>query len=538
MNKRGPYHLEIQRHRSNCYGLIRTSYREDGTVKHTHHGRLVGLSYEHLKLIQSAFRGDVTTKGDYKVKTSKEYGASYAILQLIKDIGLDKTIYSRPSEQWVQDCLAMITGRLIYAGSKLSLSNLWKDTALWELCGIGGDINVEEHCYSAMDRLIERQEIIQKKLAQKHLKNGSLILYDITSSYTEGEYENSEIVTYGYNRDKKRGYKQIVIGLLCNSDGCPVAVEIYSGNTQDAQTVEEKIKEVQSKYEISEIIFVGDRGMITQANYEKIKDIEGLKTISALTHANIAKLIERNAIQIGLFDEKNIVEVIDTENPKIRYCLCKNPVVEKKESNTRQALLDRTQKELDKIVQSKHKATDEKVGARVGKVFAKTKMGKFVNYTVINKKLEWKFDEEKIKKEKMLDGCYIITTDVPVEKMGKLEVVASYKKLILVEQAFRNLKTVQLEIRPIYHKTDGRIKCHVFVCMLAYYVQWHINQRLKSLFQNDKKGNNRQWTFEGVIERLKSIRRQEIWVAETNCKVISQLEEDQQTILDLLKIKL
>jgi transposase len=295
---------------------------------------------------------------------------------------------------------------------------------------------------------------------------------------------------------------------------------------------------VQNKYGIKEIIFVGDRGMITHANYEKIKDTDGLKTISALTHAEITKLIERDNIQISLFDEKEIIEVIDTENPKIRYCLCKNPVVAKKESNTRQALLDRTQNELDKIVQSKRKTTNEKIGERIGKVLAKTKMGKFVTYKVVDEKLEWNFDQVRIKKEKMLDGCYIIVTDVPEEQMKKQEVVASYKKLILVEQAFRNLKTVQLEIRPIYHKTDKRIRCHAFSCMLAYYVQWHMKQRVNSLFQNDEKGKNRQWTFEEVIERLKSIRRQEIFVADTSCRVISEPEEDQQIILDLLKIKL
>ena len=538
MNKYRPYHLEIQKHRSNCYGVIRTSYREDGKVKHSHHGRLTGLSYEHLKLIQAAFREDVTAKGQYKVSNSKEYGASYAILQLIKKLGLDKTIYSRPSEQWVQDCLAMIAGRLIYAGSKLSLSNMWKNTSLWELCGIEGNVDVDEHCYEPMDRLIERQDVIQKNLAKKHMQNGSLILYDITSSYLEGDYENSEIAEYGYNRDKKRGRKQVVIGLLCSSEGCPVAVEVYSGNTQDAQTVEEKIKEVQNNYGVKEIIFVGDRGMITHANYEKIKDTPGLNIISALTHREIAGLLERDNIQIGLFDEKNILEVVDNENSKVRYCLCKNIESAKRESNTRQALLDKTKEELDKIVKSKRKTTDEKIGERVGKVLARTKMGKFVNYKVTQGKFEWNFDEEKINNEKLLDGCYIIKTDVPQELMEKKEIVCAYKKLTLVEQVFRNLKTVQLEIRPVYHKTDERIRCHVFLCMLAYYVQWHMNQMLKPLFKNDKKGKNSEWSFEGVIERLKCIRREQICVHDTICKVVSEPEKDQQMILDLLHIKL
>jgi transposase len=538
MKKHLPYHLEIQRHRKNCYGIIRNSYREDGIVKHDHFGRLNGLSYEHLKLIQAAFRDDVVVKGDFKVIHSKEYGASRAILQLAKNLSLDKTIYSRPSEQWVQDCLAMIVGRLIYAGSKLSLSNMWKDSSLWELCGVKGNVDVDEHCYSAMDRLLERQEAIQKKLAEKHLKNGSLILYDITSVYLEGEYEDSRIVKYGYNRDKKRGRKQIVIGLLCNSEGCPVAVETFAGNTQDAQTVEDKIKEIQDKYQIKDIIFVGDRGMITHANYENLKNKEGLSIISALTHAGLTNLLERDVIQLNLFDDKNIVEIIDPDDKRIRYCLCKNPETGKKEAHTRQALLDKTRTQLDKIKTSKRAATNEKIGERVGKVLAKTKMGKFVNYKVLDGVLEWSFDEEKISKEKQLDGCYIITTNVSTDLMNKVEIVKSYKSLIQVEQAFRNLKTVQIEIRPINHKTDDRVRCHVFICMLAYYLQWHMNQRLQSLFEEDKKGKAQQWTFELVIERLKSIRKQKIVVAETNCNVISEPDTEQQRILDLLQIKL
>jgi len=538
MKKQPPYHLEIQRHRKNCYGVIRTSYREEGKVMHTVHGRLKGLSYEHLKLIQAAFRGDVIPKKDFKVKKSKEYGASRAILQLAKNLELDKAIYSRTSEQWVQDCLAMIAGRLIYAGSKLSLSNIWRDSTLWELCGVPGDVDVDEHCYSVMDRLLERQEAIQKKLAKKHFKNASLILYDITSTYLEGKYNDSDLVKFGYNRDKKRGKKQIVIGLLCNSEGCPVAVELFVGNTQDAQTVEDKIQEILNKYEIKDVIFVGDRGMITHANYEKLKDKEGLSIISALTHAELTNLLTRDVIQLNLFDNKNIVEIIDPEDKRIRYCLCKNLETAKRETNTRQALLDKTKNELDKIAQSKRQATNEKIGERIGKILAKTKMGKFVNYKVVNGKLEWSFDEEKIAKEKQIDGCYIITTNVSQELMQKQEVVASYKKLTFVEQAFRNLKTVKLEMRPVYHKTDDRIRAHIFLCMLSYYLQWHMNQRLKPIFEEDQKGKNSQWTFESIIERLKSIRKEQIYVEEINCYVISEPEKDQQRILALLDVKL
>lgn len=534
-------HLEIQKYGQTYSGLIRTTFREGGKIKHTTHGRIKDKSYEELKLLQAAFRGDVLIKGSAeacKVSESKEYGASYAALQLAKELQLDKAIYSKPTEQWVKDCLAMIIGRLVYSGSKLSLSHRWKDTALWELCGVQGEIDVDKHCYEVMDRLLQRQGAIQENLARRHLRNGALVLYDITSSYFEGQYEDSDIVAFGYNRDGKRGHEQMVIGLLCSSEGCPVALEVFPGNTQDAATVVNKIAELQKTYGIQEIIFVGDRGMVTRANYEKVKDIEGLSTISALTHRQIVELLNRKVIQVDMFDEKHIVEVIDPDNTGQRYCLCRNPKSAERETSTRKSLLDATRTVLEKISQSKRKGTPEAIGKRIGKVFAKTKMEKFVQWEVREGCLLWSFKEDKIYAEQLLDGCYIINTDVPAELMDTQEIVASYKKLALVEQAFRNLKTVQLEIRPVYHKTDDRIRCHVFLCMLAYYIQWHMNQRLKPLFRSDGKNKYRRWTFENVIERLKSVRREIVTVEDTNCRVVSTPDEEQKRILDLLKVTL
>jgi hypothetical protein len=466
-----PLHLEIQRHRSNYYGLIRSSFREKGKVKHSTHGRLTGMSLSQLKLVQAAMRGDVVPKDSseaHRITESKEYGASYAVLELARELGLDKTIYSRPSEPWVKDCLAMIAGRLVYAGSKLALSNRWKDTALWELCGVEGEVDVEKHCYAAMDKLLGRQTAIQKKLAGKHLQNGALVLYDITSSYFEGAYEYSDIVRFGYNRDGKRGHEQMVIGLVTTDAGCPVGVEVFSGNTQDAQTVPDKIAEIQQTYGIEEIIFVGDRGMITSANYNKVKDIKGLNTISALTHREIVKLLRRKVVQFSLFDEKEIVEVIDPEDVKRRYCLCRNPLTAEREEKTRRALIQTTETALEKIAQRKRRTKEDKLAAQVGKILAKTKMGKFVDWKVEDGRLLWSFDEDKIQAEALLDGCYIISGNVSQEAMSKQEIVASYKKLTLVEQAFRNLKSVQLEVRPVFHKTDDRIRSHIFLCMLAY----------------------------------------------------------------------
>lgn len=369
------YHLEIQTHRKTPYALLRSSYWEDGKVKHDTLCQLKGLSLEQLRAMQAAIQGKTVMKEDFKITSSREYGASFACVSMMKELGLDKSIYSRVSDEWVRSSLAMIAGRIVYAGSKLSLSHFSPYSALWEICGISGGIDVNTHCYNAMDRLFKRQEAIQKALAKKHLDDGSLFLYDITSSYMEGEYADSDLVCYGYNRDQKRGHEQIVISLLCNKNGCPVATEVFAGNTKDETTVLEKIDEIQRKYGMEKIVFVGDRGMVTQAKYEQL-DHDTVKVISALTHGTINALCEKGVMQVGLFDEKNIVEVIDNN---MRYCLCKNPAMAVKEAETRRALLGKTAEELDRIVVCTRKTKYSKE-IRAGKVVNKYKMGKFVKF--------------------------------------------------------------------------------------------------------------------------------------------------------------
>lgn len=498
------------------------------------------MELSELKLIQAAFRGDATPTGSaeaFRVVVSKEYGASRAVLALAQELGLDRAIYSR-RENWVEDCLAMIAGRVVYAGSKLALSQQWKNSALWELCGTEEAVDVNLHCYAAMDRLLARQKAIERTLAQRHLKSGRLVLYDITSSYFEGGYADSEIVLFGYNRDGKRRHEQMVIALVCDESGCPVGVEVFPGNTQDASTVPDKIGQIQEEYGVKELVFVGDRGMITQANAEKVRGIQGLNTISALTHRQIVDLLVRKVITPELFDERRIVEVVDPQNPGRRYELCRNPLTAHRETATRQSLLDVTRKALDKIAGAKRKSAKEKIGARVGRVLQQYKMGKFVNWEVQDGKLHWHFDEEKIAAELLLDGCYVIWTDTPPEQLDAAQTVESYKRLRLLEMAFRNLKTVQLEVRPVFHKTDERIRAHVFLCMLAYYLQWHMNRRLQPLFDADGVGKERQWTFDNVIARLAAIRREKVVIAGAEFQQVTVPEADQQQILDLLGIRL
>ena len=535
-----PVHFEIQTHRANPVGVLRSSFRQGDKIKHTNHGRITGLALDQLKLIQAAFRGEVVPKDSpqaFHTLNSREYGASHALLQLAKELELDRALYSR-NQPWVQDCLAMIVGRVVYAGSKLALSNQWKNTALWELCGVAGPVDVEEHCYLPMDRLLERQRAIERTLASKHLQNGHLVLYDITSTYFEGAYLESQIVLFGYNRDGKKGHEQVVLGLLCNAQGCPVGVEVFAGNTQDASTVVAKIQELRRDYGLKEVTFVGDRGMVTQANAQQLSQVEGLHTISALTHRQIVDLVERKVIQAELFDEKRIAEVSDPEKPNQRYCLCRNPQSGARERVTRQRLLERTREALDKIVARKKKGSTEKLSAQVGKILARYKMGKFVEWQIETGRLKWHFKEAHIEQEKLFDGCYIVSATVSKEQMNQDEVVETYKNLSVVEQAFRNLKTVSLEIRPVYHKKDDRIRSHVLLCVLAFYLQWHMQQRLKPLFEADGEGKNRQWTIENVIERLRAIRKQRVKVAGVEFDQVTQADQEQQKILDLMKVKL
>jgi len=354
-------YLEIREKNSTYYGVIRSSYREGGRGHHLNHGTLWDMPLQTLKMIQLALADKAIPK-DKKSKTlsSKEYGASHAFLTLIHQTGLDKMIYSRPNEQWVKDIQAMIIGRLVYAGSKLHLSNTYKDSALWELCGVEGKADVEAHCYLPMDRLLERQKAIQKQLVKKHLSKGTLIMYDITSSYMEGDYAHSEIVMNGYNRDLKKWHEQICIGLLCNEDGCPVVVEVFPGNTQDADTVMQKLHELRQVYGVEDILFVGDRGMITPINYKKISGKKSAYVVTALTHRQIKELLNRRVIQLGLFDENNIVEIVDPQSPEKRYCLCRNEGVSLKERKTRRGILTKIEKNLNKISAVKKDANRKK----------------------------------------------------------------------------------------------------------------------------------------------------------------------------------
>jgi hypothetical protein len=540
-------HLEIQTSRKSPVGIVRTTFRENGKMRHTQHGRITGCSLAQLKLLQLAFRERVVPVDDpqaFRILDSREYGASYAVLAIAKQLGLHRVLYSRP-EPWVNSALAMIVGRLVYAGSKLALCNHQPNTCLWELCGIAEPPAVDSHCYAPMDQLLQRQTAIQRCLARRHLDGGHVVLYDITSVYFEGDYEQSELVTFGYNRDGKQGHEQVVVGLICNAQGCPMGVEVYAGNTKDETTVIDKVHEIKADYGIEKVIFVGDRGMLTHSKIEALKDEQDLQTISALTHAEMRTLLERKVIALDLFDERNIHEVTDPADPTRRYCLCRNPQTAQRETKTRERLLTLTTEALAGIAGYKRATSVATLGARVGKVLAKYKMAKFIHWSIdadpdratsSEHRLRWSIDADKVAREQRFDGCYIITSDVEHDAMTTAEVVNAYKSLTFVERAFRNLKTVQLEIRPVYHKTDERIRSHVFLCMLAYYLQWHMEQRLAPLFAADGQGPDRRWTFRGVIDCLAQITRNRVTVNGAEFYQNSTPTPEQDQILRLLQV--
>lgn len=284
--------------------------------------------------------------------------------------------------------------------------------------------------------------------------------------------------------------------------------------------------------------------MVAQQRFEAIRKIGGITTITALTHGQLRELQEREVMQLELFDERNIIEITDPEDPELRYCLCKNPNSAKEQSAARERLIELTIAGLEQIAAYKQATTTEKLGARVGRVLEKYKMGKFIDWKIIaaegssrsrGHQLKWVLNEEKREAEAALDGCYIIRTDVPVKRMTSDQVVQTYKSLGDVERAFRNLKTVQIEIRPVCHKKDDRIRAHVFLCMLSYYVQWHMLKRLQPLFDRDGTGEHRRWTFQAVIERLKQITQNDVSSEGVCFKLNTAADEEQQHIIDLLK---
>ncbi|RLC26395.1 MAG: IS1634 family transposase [Deltaproteobacteria bacterium] len=519
--------------------LIRETFRESGRIRHRTLANISKLPPAVILQVKQALAGKgQVCLDELCINSSKEFGGSFAFLELAKDIGFDRIIYSR-SDPWRQNALAMIVGRILWQGSKLSLTNMYKDSSLWELCGHDAESrpDVQKDCYDVLDKLLDRQNAIQKKLSEKHLDDGCLVLYDITNTWLEGEYSDSKLAAYGLGKGGKRGYKQIAIGLITNRIGCPVAIEVFCGNTSDQSTVWGQAQKLADAYGVRDVILAGDRGMLTPKRIEEVERL-GFKTLTALTHPQMSKMLEKCDIEPSLFDEKEIIEIVDSDEKCLRYMLCKNPETMRSETATRLSLIDAAVTRLNDIAKVKRKRDPQKVCARIGRVFAKYRIEKFFTWKVEESgSLHFSLNNDVIDTEQALDGCYVIRADISRDILNKEEAVAGYMALRHVEKAFRNLKTVALEMRPIYHKTDARIRAHIFLCFLSYYLLWHAQQRLKPLFDKDDKGSKRRWSVAVVIERLKSLRRNQLLVEGIAVrKICTKPDKEQAEILDLLGV--
>jgi hypothetical protein len=385
----------------------------------------------------------------------------------------------------------MIVSRVLNPASKLAttrgLSSETLDSTLGELLGV--EDADEDECYSAMDWLLARQTSIEETLARCHLFDGALVLYDVTSTYFEGH--TCALAKRGHSRDGKRDKPQIVIGLLTNAEGCPVAVEVFEGNTADPKTLAVQLKKLRERFALKRIVLVGDRGMITDARIrEELSGVDGLDWITCLRAPAIAKLVESGALQLSLFDQRDMAEIVTPAFPGERLVVCRNPLLADERSRKRQDLLAATERELERIVKAVNRKARplrgrDRIGLRVGKVLGRFKMGKHFQLTIEDDAFRWQRDEAAIAAEAHLDGIYIVRTTVHADALPAVEVVRSYKSLSNVERAFRSMKTAELHIRPIHHRKADRVRAHVLLCMLSYYVEWHMRRALAPILFDD-----------------------------------------------------
>ena len=476
--------------------LLRESYREGDQVKKRTLANLSKLPDDIIDNLKLALKGATLSMTEgipnhFEVIRSLPHGHVMAILETIKKLGLDKII-SEKSSRIRNLVVAMIVARIINPKSKLATARGFNSETGSQSLGQLLDLEKadEDELYNALDWLLEKQEKIEKHLALKHLESGTLVLYDVTSTYLEGN--GCELGKYGYNRDKKKGKTQIVFGLLCSAKGCPIAVEVFEGNTSDGATLSGQIEKVRKGWGIENVVWVSDRGIFTNSKInELVKPIEGLDYITGLTKPQIRKLAEVEVIQLGLFDQVNLVEFESEDYPDERLIACRNPFIAQKNQLQREALLEAVEKELDLIVQATQREKralkgQDKIALRVGKVLNQFKVNKYYNLEITEEGFSYQRKLELIAQETALDGVYVLRTSLESTLMDAATTVKAYKSLSQVEEAFRCYKSIDLKVRPIYHYQGDRVKAHIFLCMLAYYVEWHLKQCLAPLLFEDE----------------------------------------------------
>src|SRR3954451_14935473 len=468
--------------------LLRRSLRKGNTVTHETLGNLSHLPDHVIDLIKRSLKGEsfVPAADAFTITRSLPHGHVEAVLTMIKRLGLDDLIAPEPSRRR-NLVVAMIAERLVFPSSKLANTRHWNDTTLAEELDVADA--TEDQLYDAMDWLLQRQSAIENRLAKRHLSDGALVLYDVTSSYYEGK--TCPLARFGHDRDGKTGLPIIVYGTLTDSDGRPVAVQVYPGNTGDPKTVPDQVETLTKRFGLSRVVLVGDRGMLTQTQIDVLKRHPGLGWISALRSGAIRRLLADGHLIRTDLETERLAEITSPDFPEERLVACYNPQLAEQRRQKRLDLLAATETELGALAQSVSRPADRpetaaEIGVRAGKVINHYKMAKPFTLTIRDGYLGWARKEEAIQKEEHLDGIYVIRTSEPAERLTAADGVRSYQRLALVEQAFRCLKGIDLLVRPIHHRTAERVRAHILLCLLAYYVEWHLRQAWEPLLFEDE----------------------------------------------------
>jgi transposase len=466
--------------------LLRRSYRENGKVRKETLANLSHLPPEVIELIRGALRGEsyVPAGEAFEIERSLPAGHVMAALGMARRLDLARLLDRKPSRE--RDLvMAMIAQRVIAPASKLSTARaLGQSTLAEELNVTGAD---EDDLYAALDWLLDRQEKIEDRLARRHLKDGELVLYDVSSSYFEGRA--CPLAKLGYSRDGKRGTPQVIYGLLCDKPGRPIAVEVFSGQLHDDATLPAQVSKLKQRFALESVVVVADRGMVTKANMQTLKDTDGVEWITALKAPQIKKLARGGVLQLSLFDEQNLAEITAEDYPGERLIVCRNPLVAAERTRKREDLLQATERDLQQIAGRVQKGTltgSSEIGLTVGPAVKRYKMRKHFELQITDQDFTFKRKTEQIQAEAALDGIYILRTSLTKNEISTDDVVRSYKNLEQAERAFKTFKGPELQIRPIHHHLETRVRAHVFLCMLAYYLTWHLKQTWAPLLFKDE----------------------------------------------------
>ena len=518
--------------------LLRESYREDGKVKKRTLANLTNWPRDKIEGLRRVLRDETLVSADDALECvrSLPHGHVVEVLGSLKKLELDRLIASKRSAERDR-VLALIVQRILAPGSKLSTARaLAPETAtstLGEVLGISGC--TEDDLYAAMDWLAQRQQALESKLAARHLQEGSLILYDITSTWFEGRM--CPLARIGHSRDGKKGTLQIVIGILATKEGIPVAAEVFEGNTGDPSTVPSQVEKVRKRFGLDRIVLVGDRGMLTDARIrDDLRPREGISWISSLRSPAIRRLVEQGAIDRSLFDETDLAEVRSPDFPGERLVVCRNPLLEDERARKRDALLAATERELEKIAAATRRARrplrgEAEIGLRVGKVINRYKVAKHFRIEISETSFTYERNEDHIEQERALDGIYVVRSDVPKQEASAEELVEAYKGLSRLERAFRCMKTIDLKVRPIFHYNEQRVRTHVFLCMLAYYVEWHMRRDLAPLLFDDHEREQARAARQSVVAKAQ---RSDAALRKASRKLTDQ-EESVSSFQDVLR---